>query len=302
VLDFVNDPEVIRESFEPYFRDARLSDVSDPNIVVDLRAKLEAYGIWPWHEVEAATLAQLKSAKTGAGNNAYFAAIEPGRSRFVTRLTDALAAHDAAEAEKLYLFRSDLTSFVNAYDFLSQIINFENTDLEKLSIYARGLARLIREENLRVPIDLTGVQLVSYSIKKQSDAELDLEGGVDLDPATDLGSKPLRDPDLVLLEQAVEQLNQLFDSADLTAADLVGFTTHVKGKVAENELIQVQRVVNTEKQFLASNDLTKAVKDAMVAAHENNSAMTDELFGDEAKLVQFVAVIGRLLYRSGQAA
>lgn len=300
VLDFVNDPEVIREAFEPYFRDARLSDVSDPHIVVDLRGKLEAYGMWEWHEVEAATVAQLKSAKTGAGNNAYFAAIEPGRSRFVTRLTDALAARDAAEAEKLYLFRSDLTSLVNAYDFLSQIINFENTDLEKLSIYARGLARLIREENLRVPIDLTGVQLVSYSIKKMSDAELDLEGGVDLDPATDLGSKPPRDPDLVLLEEAVEQLNQLFDSADLTAADLVGFTTHVKGKVSENEQIQTQRAANTEKQFLASPDLTSAVKDAMVAARENNGAMTDELFSDEAKLLQFVAVIGKLLYRGSQ--
>jgi type I restriction enzyme R subunit len=301
VLDFVNDPEVIRESFEPYFRDARLSNVSDPNFVVDLRGKLEAYGIWEWHEVEAATRAQLESTKTGMGNNAYFSAIEPGRSRFVTRLTDALASHDLAEAEKLYLFRSDLTSFVNAYDFLSQVINFENTDLEKLSIYARGLARLIREENLRVPIDLSGVELVSYSIKKLPDADLGLDGGAEIDPPA-TGTKPPRDPDLVRLEEAVDQLNQLFDSPDLTAADLVGFTTHVKGKVAENELIQVQRVVNTEKQFLASTDLSAAVKDAMVAARDNNGAMTDELFGDEQKLLQFVSIIGKLLYRSGEAA
>lgn len=301
VLDFVNDPEVIRESFEPYYRDARLSDVSDPNFVVDLRGKLEAYGIWEWHEVEAATRAQLASTKTGAGNNAYFSAIEPGRSRFVTRLNTALADHDAAEAEKLYLFRSDLTSFVNAYDFLSQVINFENTDLEKLSIYARGLARLIREENLRVPIDLSGVELVSYSIKKLADADLGLGGGVEIDPPA-TGTKPPRDPDLVRLEEAVEQLNQLFDSPDLTAADMVGVITHVKGKVAENEQIQVQRVVNSEKQFLASPDLATAVVTAVVAVRENNATMADELFGDEQKLSQFVAVIGRLLYRGGEAA
>jgi type I restriction enzyme R subunit len=155
---------------------------------------------------------------------------------------------------------------------------------------------------MRVPIDLSGVDLVSYSIKKLSDADLGLGGDEPLKPIGNTGSKPPRDPDLVRLEEAVEQLNQLFDSADLTAADLVGFTTHVKGKVAENELIQVQRVVNTEKQFLASTDLTKAVKDAMVAAHESNGAMTDELFGDEQKLAQFVSIIGRLLYRSGEAA
>lgn len=302
VLDFVNDPEVIRESFEPYYRDARLSDVSDPNIVVDLQGKLEAYGIWEWHEVEASTLAQLASTKTGVGNNAYFAAIEPGRSRFVTRLQAALAGHDAAEAEKLYLFRSDLTSFINAYDFLSQIINFESTDLEKLSIYGRGLARLIREETMRVPIDLAGVELVSYSIKKLSDAELDLEGDVELDPPGGLGSKPPRDPDLVLLEEAVDALNELFDSPDLTAADLVGFTTHVKGKISENDLIETQRKVNTEKQFLESTDLVGAVKDAMVEARENNAVMTDELFGDAQKLAQFVAIVGKWLYRHGEAA
>lgn len=298
VLDFVNDPEVIRESFEPYFRDARLSDVSDPNIVVDLRTKLESFGIWEWHEVEAATLAQLKN----TGNNAYFAAIEPGRSRFVTRLQTALAGHDAAEAEKLYLFRTDLTSFLNAYDFLSQIINFENTGLEKLNIYARGLARLIREENLRVPIDLTGVELVSYSIKKLSDAELGLGGEAELDPQTETGTKAPKDPQLVLLEEAVEQLNQLFDSDDFTDADFVGMATHVAGKVREDEQIQSQRSANTEKQFLASPDLATAVVTAIIAARENNGKMADELFGDQQKLTQFVSIIGKLLYRGGEAA
>lgn len=298
VLDFVNDPEVIRESFEPYFRDARLSDVSDPNVVVDLRTKLESFGIWEWHEVEAATLAQLKN----TGNNTYFAAIEPGRSRFVTRLQTALAGHDAAEAEKLYLFRTDLTSFLNAYDFLSQIINFENTDLEKLSIYARGLARLIQEENLRVPIDLTGVELVSYSIKKLSDAELGLGGEAELDPQTETGTKAPKDPQLVLLEEAVEQLNQLFDSDDFTDADFVGMATHVAGKVREDEQIQSQRSANTEKQFLASPDLATAVVTAIIAARENNGKMADELFSDQQKLTQFVSIIGKLLYRGGEAA
>ena len=304
VLDFVNDPEVIRESFEPYYRDARITEVSDPNVVVDLRAKLEAFDIWEWHEVEAATLAQLTSAKTGTGNNAYFAAIEPGRSRFVTRLQAALDGHDAAEAEKLYLFRSDLTAFINAYDFLSQIIDFENTDLEKLSIYARGLARLIREENMRVPIDLTGVELVSYSIKKLQDADLKLGDDDDagLEPVSDTGSKPPRDPDLVLLEEAVEALNHLFDGADFTDADFVGLATHVKGKVAESEQIQAQRTANTQKQFLASPDLATAVVTAIVAARENNGKMADELFDDKQKLAQFVSIIGRLLYRGGQAA
>lgn len=298
VLDFVNDPEVIRESFQPYFRDARLTEVSDPNVVVDLRAKLEAYGIWEWHEVEAAAIAQLLE----RGNNAYFAAIEPGRSRFVTRLEQALAAHEAAEAEKLHLFRSDLTSFVNAYDFLSQVVNFENTDLEKLSIYARGLARLIREEVMRVPIDLSGVELVSYSVKKQPDASLVLDGDTELRGQKETGTRGPKDPQLVLLEEVVAQLNALFDSTEFSDADFVGFGTHVAGKVREIDRIREQRDANTEKQFLASPDLATAVVTAIVDARDNNGKMADELFGDKEKLAQFVSIIGRLLYRGKEAA
>ena len=104
------------------------------------------------------------------------------------------------------------------------------------------------------------MQLVSYSIKKQSDSDLELDGDAPLKPIGDTGSKPARDPDLVLLEEAVKQLNHLFDSPDLTAADLVGFTTHVKGKVAENDQVQAQRTANTEKQFLSSPDLSTAVR------------------------------------------
>lgn len=299
VLDFVNDPDVIRDSFAPYFRDARLSEVSDPNVVVDLRAKLEAFGIWEWHEVEAAARAQLLE----QGNNAYFAAIEPGRSRFVTRLQDALAGHDAEAAERLYLFRSDLTSFVNAYDFLSQVINFENTELEKLNIYARGLARLIREENMRVPIDLTGVELVTYSVKKGEDRDIALvDADVEIDPPGGGEAKKPKDPQLVMLEEAVAQLNQLFDSDDFTDADFVGMATHVAGKVREQEEITQQRKANTEKQFLASPDLTAAVVTAIIAARENNAKMADELFDDKQKLNQFVSIIGRMIYQLGDAA
>jgi len=33
IVDFVNDPDLIRESFEPYFTDAFLGTATDPNLV-----------------------------------------------------------------------------------------------------------------------------------------------------------------------------------------------------------------------------------------------------------------------------
>ncbi|MER3393705.1 MAG: hypothetical protein RIA38_01890, partial [Microcella pacifica] len=129
-----------------------------------------------------------------------------------------------------------------------------------------------------------------------------IEGDVELDPQTETGTKAPKDPDLVLLEEAVEQLNQLFDSTDFTDADFVGMATHVAGKVRENDQIREQRAANSEKQFLASPDLATAVVTAIIAARENNGKMADELFDDQAKLTQFVSIIGKLLYRRGDEA
>ncbi len=298
VIDFVNKPEEILAAFEPYYRNARLSDVSDPHVVVDLRNKLETAGIWQQHEVEAAATAMIRQ----SGNNVFFSAIEPGRSRFITRYIAAVEAHDGEEVDRLEIFRADLTSYVNAYDFLSQVFDYGDTDYERLAIYGRGLARLIREETIRTPIDLSGVELVSYSIKPKDEAELQLTGESELPPAK-LGNTALADdPKLTALWEAVEQLNALFDEDWGTDVDAHSFLQHVTGKVGEDEQIVAQRAANSEEQFLASPNLKQAVVTGLVQSQENAGGMANELFADEQKLARFVEIIGRFLFSGKDAA
>lgn len=52
MLDFINDPEDILKAFKVYFTSATLSDVTAPNIVLDLRSKLDETGYYDEHEVE----------------------------------------------------------------------------------------------------------------------------------------------------------------------------------------------------------------------------------------------------------
>ena len=44
VLDFVNDPADVLAAFKTYYVTAELSSTTDPNLVYDLRAKLDAAG------------------------------------------------------------------------------------------------------------------------------------------------------------------------------------------------------------------------------------------------------------------
>jgi type I restriction enzyme R subunit len=41
VVDFVNEPGAMLAAFRQYHKTAELADVSDPNVVLDLRAKLD---------------------------------------------------------------------------------------------------------------------------------------------------------------------------------------------------------------------------------------------------------------------
>ena len=76
VVDFVNEPELIRKAFEPYFTDAFLETETDPNLVHDLAAKLDTAAIYTQAEIDQCAEAFVK----GKGNNALAAAVDPARS------------------------------------------------------------------------------------------------------------------------------------------------------------------------------------------------------------------------------
>ncbi|HEY2215083.1 MAG TPA: hypothetical protein VGH31_08515, partial [Acidimicrobiales bacterium] len=61
---------------------------------------------------------------------------------------------DKLALDELQVFRKDVGTFIRQYDFLSQIVNYEDPSLEKLSIYLRHLALVISTEQLNlVPPD-----------------------------------------------------------------------------------------------------------------------------------------------------
>jgi type I restriction enzyme R subunit len=65
VLDFVNDPQEVLDSFLKYHKTAALSDVSDPNQVHTLFDKLGAEAIYQWSEVEQFHLLFFNKKKGG---------------------------------------------------------------------------------------------------------------------------------------------------------------------------------------------------------------------------------------------
>ena len=97
VLDFVNDTEEVLAAFKTYYTTAELSaDVTDPNLVFNLRAKLDAAGHYDDFEVDRVVAVELKP---NAKQSELVAALEPVVDRLMKRYKAAQEALKGREGE-----------------------------------------------------------------------------------------------------------------------------------------------------------------------------------------------------------
>lgn len=197
ILDFANDPKEIQAAFEQYYTEARIESTTDPNIVHQLAAKLAEAHIYTPDDVNAFARAWF----TGAGHSALSAAIQGPKDRFAALYESAKVRDDRAEIERLEMFRGDTGAFVRLYDFMSQVIDYENTALEKLSVFLGQFSRVIETDRLTSAIDLSGISL--KRIKHIDRGAADITLGKDshmLKPVSAVGSGAGgKDPRMVAL-------------------------------------------------------------------------------------------------------
>ncbi|MGP5411548.1 type I restriction endonuclease subunit R [Glutamicibacter ardleyensis] len=295
VLDFVNNPDEILASFQPYFREAALEGISDPNVVHDLQAKLDAAQIYLESEVDG----MVKAYVLEKGNNALSGWVAPAKSRFNTRYNAAVAAEDKTSQDELDLFRKDLGSFVRAYDFLSQIFDFADTELEKRSIYYKHLLPVLRVNDSRVALDLSGVVLAKYALKDKGQAQLQLTGeDATLKPPTEVGTGQANDPVLSTWEEIIQQANLPFEGEEMDA--VAHFVEGVRRELVKNETLQKQAQNNSRSHFGGSPDLARAITDAVSNSMDSHYNLSLQALGDKTKMGALLKMLSELVYEELQ--
>ena len=299
VLDFVNDPEAILAAFKPYYRRAALADVTDPNVIHTLQGKLDDAQIYSAADVAGFVAAFLDPRGTQGALQRWIA---PAVQAFRVRWQGARDGGDRAALDMLDLFRKDLATFVRLYDFLSQIINYADTDLESRVIFFRHLLPLLRSDRLaRDTIDLAAIQLTHYKLRHQEARQLRLgEGAGDyrLVPPTALGSAIARDPAKEKLAAIIARMNDLFEG-ELTDADLINFATYVRDKMVENPVLRQQARANSKEQF-ALGEFGDALTRATVATLANHGAMAGQVLSDARKRAGFGALLLDMVWEALQ--
>lgn len=295
VLDFVNDSEQVLNAFKTYYTTAQLADATDPNIILDLRSKLDATGYYDEHEIERvvnvilnpkAKQSQLETAITPVADRLLkqFAAARVAYKE-ATAAKDEKAAQSAKDTmDALVLFRSDLATYLRAYTFLSQIFNYENTDFEKRAIFFKCLIRLLKFGREREGVDLSQVKLTHHTLKNRGQQNLNLsdKDAPKLAPITEAGSGSVQEKEKARLSEIIEKVNDLFDG-DLTDNDKLVYVNNVLlGKLLESDTLIQQAGNNTKERFANSPDLKEEITNAIIDALDAHTAMSTQALSSES--------------------
>jgi type I restriction enzyme R subunit len=134
VLDFVNDRQEIREAFKTYYEGVKMGEEVDPAHMYQLKSELDAAGVYLAEEVArfCDVYFKPKQRQSAMDHQAMNAALDPAVSRFTVRQRD-----DENEVE---LWRGKTQDYRNLYGFLSQVIPYQDSDLERLYVFLRHLA------------------------------------------------------------------------------------------------------------------------------------------------------------------
>ena len=293
VVDFVNDAADILAAFKPYFETAALSGVTDPNIVFDLKAKLDGQALYDTFEVDRVVKVALKGKQ--AKQSELDAATTPVAQRLLMAFSNAKKAFEAAsddskaaklakdQMDTLILFKGDIAAYVRIYGFLSQIFDYGNTDIEKRAIFYRLLHPLLTFGREREGVDLSALKLTAYTIKSIGDPKLNLGAGeaAPIVPTGEAGSGQVQDKLKIALGELIEKVNDLFEG-DLTPGDkLVYVNDVIKGKLMESEKLAEQAANNTKEQFANSPDLAKEIMGAVMDALSAHTAMSKQALQSE---------------------
>ena len=110
MLDFVNDTAEVLAAFKAYHTTAELSATTDPNLVFNLRAKLDAAGHYDDFEVDRVVAVELNP---NAKQSELVAALEPVQDRVMKRYKAAQEALKMAQEKQ----------FANSPDLKTELLN-----------------------------------------------------------------------------------------------------------------------------------------------------------------------------------
>jgi type I restriction enzyme R subunit len=277
VLDFMNDVEGIRASFELFYRTTILSDETDPNRLHDLKADLDTAQVYSSTDVDR--LVELYLA--GADRDQ----LDP--------ILDACVATYKSDLDEdgQVAFKGRAKTFTRTYAFLASILPFADAGWEKLSIFLNFLISKLpapQEEDLSKGI-LDAIDMDSYRVEKQSTQRVQLaDADGEIEPVPTDGAGRMIEPELERLSRIVDTFNEMFGGIEWEDGDRIRrlITQEIPDRVAADEAYRNARK-NSDKQN-ARIEHDKALAGVIVSLMKDDTQLFKQ-FSDNPDFKKWLA-------------
>ncbi|WP_295885595.1 DEAD/DEAH box helicase family protein [uncultured Thiohalocapsa sp.] len=269
VLDFANEEDDIFQAFKPYYETTPVDENADPQRLSELQHRLLEWAIFTPADVTA--FAEIwyshKREHSASDHKKMNAALDVVVQRFAER-----------EEEEREEFRGQLAAYRNLYAFLSQIIPYQDSDLERLYTFVRNLLAKLPPpgEGQGFVLD-DEVALRFFRLQQMTEGYIDLAQGeaYPLKGPTDVGTGGVRD-EPVALSSLIDTLNERFGT-DFTEADQL-FFDQIRASAESDENIAEAARANNYSNFAAYFD--RMLDELFIARMEGNEEIFSRVMTD----------------------
>lgn len=268
ILDFRNSPEEIYKAFKPYYEDTPSEPLTDAQHLYRLQHQIEETGLIHEEEVKSFCAIYFKPRRKETVHD------QSQMSGVLNQAVDRFKEREEEESESI---KTLLVNFRNMYGFLSQVIPYQDSDLEQLYTYLRFLLTKLPKRGIGPGYHLEDeVELQYYRLQKISEGQINLNTGEGkpLKGSNDVGTGQ-EDPQIKLSE-LIDILNERFGT-DFTQADQL-FFDQIQEEAMESETLKKAATVNSKDDFRYVFE--KAFEGLVIDRMEGNEEIFSKLMSD----------------------
>ncbi len=330
IVDFVNEPKIVRNAFKKYDTGAVMESAQNLDIIYDLKKMLDDADIYSESDIEAYKVVKYKSmtdinaSRTDSyRKKIYDTVLEPAnrwnhmiqaqRQAYNTWLgvknkaekdgdKDAIKDADAhleaisENIEKLSEFKSKLKKFSSAYEYISQIVDLGEPDMEVFN----GFAKLLMHRLDGKPadeVDISSLVLSDYRLTKITDETEPVKDNSTLKPMSSntRGTGEKKES----LKKIISRMNEIWgDDEGMPTTTKARAVNAIADYVATDDVtrIQIKNSSNSKDAIIANGRLVNIIKLAALSLKNNDFAdLAEKIISDPQSIQPIASLIYDLI-------
>ena len=271
VIDFANKEEDIKKDFQDYYQTTTLEDAIDTQKIYNLKYEIEKVDVFSKEDVTQFIEKSLRKKVKSEILSADFRKI----------IDENYVPLDPEDKKQ---FRDNLNKYIRQYAFISQIITFIDTELEKFYLFVKLLYKYLPYEKATLPLEI--IQMVNmdkYRVEEIDEKKdkfsiiLNTEDATLTNNQSDGHTPPTPEPTAVL-ETIIKEINEKY-SVGLGDDDKVVKEVYKSLKEDEGLLSTLRADNNTED--VKRMKLSESIEDALLKNAEPPMVFLNKLTHDK---------------------